>query len=463
MRSLARWAPLAAAALALVTLVACSSAPPAAPVHPAPDPGLNQGLVAGARAFLLDPLAGYPLGLDEGRSAALSAAHRRMLADGLAEAAGREAARMLEVDPALAPAIVLLAESELLRGRAQDAAERLQPVVRLYPDYLAALLTLGRAEESLSRVVEAYAAYRQALATAAATALEPSRLAPVEATVAALEPRAVEIVGQRLGDALERGRVEQAQQELDRLRNWAPDAEVTLDGWRAVARALEDPVQELAALARLSELRPDDLELTMRRAGLELEVGSAAQGRMIFQRLAEQYPDDPEISDGLQRAQFRWRLEMLPEEVRSLASVRPELNRAQFASLLYWLVPEVRYGRPQTARIASDILDHPLRQQIARVVNLDLMAIDPTRHYFYPERAIQRGAALRALLMMLGSAEPVAACLADRRLDQSSAAPAICASAARCRLLHDVADCLPEGPLAGPEAVEMIRRAVEQR
>jgi hypothetical protein len=47
-------------------------------------------------------------------------------------------------------------------------------------------------------------------------------------------------------------------------------------------------------------------------------------------------------------------------------------------------VPQIRTARPGAAQIASDIVDHPSRDEIARVANLGLMSIDETLHRFSP-------------------------------------------------------------------------------
>ena len=90
------------------------------------------------------------------------------------------------------------------------------------------------------------------------------------------------------------------------------------------------------------------------------------------------------------------------------------MTRAEYASLLYWLVPGVRSGAAGSGRIATDILDLPSarRREIARVVNRELMSIDTTQHRFHPGRTVNRGEALRALLAVLAADQPVTSCVA---------------------------------------------------
>ncbi len=405
------------------------------------------------RSLLLNPVEDYPLGLDARRRAELSSAYQRLIEGAERQGVAATAERMLELDPGLAPAQVLAAQAQLLESDFEGAALRLRPVAEQLPDYTAAVLALALAEEKLGRLVEACEGYlaHQRMSSEAARRAER------------LLPRAVEIVSRRFTESLERGRFEMAEHELDRLEQWAPDEDFSLEGRRALAAATGDADGELRAVRRLAQRRPADLGLRRRQGDLELLAGDTTTGLQIFQELAAKYPDDPEIAESLAVARFRWRLQLLPEEVQAIASTQPELDRSQFASLLYWLVPDVRYGRPRRARIANDILDHARREEISRVVNLGLMGVDSTLHHFAPDRMVTRGEVLLSLLMTLANGEPAPACLGGRRFDYRSSAESLCDAAARCLLISDRGECLLRAPVSGPEAVEMVRRTLHQQ
>ena len=137
---------------------------------------------------------------------------------------------------------------------------------------------------------------------------------------------------------------------------------------------------------------------------------------------------------------------------------RTELNRSEYATLLYWLFPQVRYGRPDEARIATDVIDHPQREAIVRVINLGLMRVDPTLHEFGPQRPVRRSEVLGALLGLIAGVPESAVCLDGGQVP--TAPEALCRAAAACRLVDDAADCLAGGPLAGNEAMELGRRTL---
>lgn len=436
-----------AAAGALLGLVAallvfgCASGGGKAPV---PSP-----VAAEDRPFLLPPASGYPLAMDLELVDRLAKANRDLLSGAASPAQTLSVAGgMLAADPGLHGALVLAAQADFVRRDYEAAAARLAPVVGALPGYLAARLLEGRAREKLGELVEAYEAY-QAIA---------ARNREAAARAAAIEPRAVEILGRRIQDGLARGRLDEALSDLARLQAWAPDDPATLAAAAEVAAASDDPTRELEVVRELSARDPDDSALLARRADLEIEVGDASAGLRILEGLVERYPDDAGLAERLARAQFRWRLQLLPAEAQRLAELQ-ELDRADYAVLLFWLFPEVRYGRASRAMIANDILDHPQREQIVRVINLDLMDVDPSLHHFEPYRPVNRYEVLSGLLALLDRQDPPLACLGASGADLS--ASSVCGVAARCGIVPETAECLPGSTLSGGEAVEMASRALD--
>jgi tetratricopeptide (TPR) repeat protein len=441
---------LALTAALAVGQLACTSAggrgatPPARADFP--------GLPAADRPYLVDPLLGYPLvvaGDLEPRIAGAYAALR----EGLVARARAVAGELLAVDPGFHPAIVLAAQADFAAGDPRRAVEALQPVTAELPGYTAAELLLGRAAELGGEPLAAFAAYRRA---AEVNALARER-------VAELKPRAVEIAVNRVRDALARGRLDEADEGLVRLRSWAPDEAPTLEAAADVARARGDRAAELQAVSGLAGLRPDDRAIAERWGELELEAGDPGAGLALFERLAARYPEDRQIAAKLDGAKFRWRFAQLPVRVRS-AAAGAEVGRGDFAVLLYWLAPTVRYGRSESARIATDVLDDPRREEIVRVVNLGLMELDAGLHRFSPDAPATRRDALLALLRLAagaGDGGGGAACVEGLAATARPSNDFLCAAAARCRLIASPADCLPRASLSGGEALELIRRGLD--
>jgi tetratricopeptide (TPR) repeat protein len=392
------------------------------------------------RPYLTDPLEGYSREADPDRRDRLRNVWRDLLEAGDTEGATRVAAEMLAEDPEFLPAQVLAAQVEFAGGENRRVVERLLPVGDALPTYTASQLLFGRAAERLGDVPLAYAAYR---AIAARNSLARKRAGE-------LHPRALEIVSNRLGEALRNQQIEEAEKQLDLLRNWAPSEILTLEAAQKVAVARGDRPAELAAVKELSSRRPGDRELQERQAKLELEVGDPGAGLKIIQDLAARNPKDPVLAEELEAAKFRWRLSQLPQSVQEVAA-RTELNKGGLAVLLYWLVPQVRNSRPTAGRIATDVLDSPHREEIVRVVNLGLIEVDPTLHRFSPGAPVRRGAALRVVLRTLA------------RFGAGSCAVSAntCDAAVACGLLPAAEDCQPSAPLSGSEGVEILRRSLK--
>jgi len=355
---------------------------------------------------------------------------------------------LLAADHDFAAAHVLLAQVDFARDRHREVVSRLAPIAARHPTYVAAQLLLGRAAEKLGDLPIAYAAYR-AIAARVPLAFERT---------GALHTRALEITANRVEEALRAGDLAGAEAQLARLREWGPAEELTFEAARQVAVARRDPKSELAAVERLAARRPGDRRLAERRAELELEVGDPGKGLEIVQELARRNPGDAALAAKLEAAKFRWRLSLLPPGVQATAD-QPELTRAQLAVLLYWLVPEVRHARPASGRIATDVLDHPQREELVRAVNLGLLDVDPRVHKVFPGGRVTRGTALRALWRTLWLFEREHPCVAGGGADPP--ASALCDRAAACGLLDDAAaECRANAPLSGAEAVELIRRSL---
>lgn len=416
--------------------------------EPRPQREPDQALAEEIRAYLLDPLEGYGQEIDPARAERLRAAHRGLLERSDVAGARAAAEDLLEVDAALAPAHVLAAQADFAEDGSREVVTRLVPVGDRLPGYVASQLLVGRAAETLGDIPLAYAAYR-AVATRNPLALQ---------RLGELHPRAVEILSNRLQEALRTGNLEEAQKNLSFLQSWASSEVATLEGARAVAVARADPAAELAAVQALAARQPDDRKLLERRVELEMVVGDPSAGLQIAQDLAGRHPNDPDAARLLASARFRWRLSMLPQAVQTVAA-KPDLTKADFAVLLYWLVPNVRYARPSSGRIATDVLDHPHQEEIVRVVNLGLMDVEPTLHRFSPSAPLRQGAALRVLVRTLSSFGQSLACLGDAKAQGTQSA--VCAGAAGCGLLLEGEECLPGDPLPGAQAVEMIRRTLK--
>jgi hypothetical protein len=400
--------------------------------------------------YLLPPGTGFPAAADEALQRRVETAFQAKLLAGDLGAALAVAEAVLAGNPGFAPADVLRAQALLVRRDLPGARAILDPVVARYPDYTAALLAAARAADLAVDPVTAYAHLRR-LAQTLPIALERA---------GSLHPAAVAAMAAQVEDAVGRGRLDEARERLATLREWAPSDPATLEATMGLARAANDPRGELEAVRTLlTGSGAGDDALLERRGELELAVGQPAAAIDIFSALQRRHPDEPRYGEQVDRAKFRWRVTNLPADVSRLVEV-PELTRAEFAVLLYWLVPGVRAAVVSEPHIASDILEHPRRQEIMRVVNLSLMDLDEALRRFNPDWRVHRAAALRALERVLQRGQPQPSCVADLEGNPAPSREAVCSTAAACGLLTEAAECLPEAGVAGNEAAAWIHRTV---
>lgn len=426
-RSRARLRALAASLGALAA--ACTSAP---------TPVANSPVAAELRQFLPAP-ALLAVGVPDRNLALL---YERLLA-------GEEPTLLLGRARAL-PAVagmaaqraLLAAEARLVGGEAAGALEELIALSAEDARRPEVQLVMGRATEELGDLVGAVIRYRAAGAT----------LPRAAARAELLEPRAAERLAERVLELLSRSRAEEAEEELLLLESWQPTSERTLDLTRRVAAARGQSGRELIALRRLAAVPPGSRELQLRLAALEMEVGEPRSGLELLAALHAKRPDDVVVARELERAKFLFKLSNAPDEVRA-SSRRAQLSRADFARLLFWLLPDVRTARSGTPQIAMDILDHSARDEIVRISALGLLGVDSTLHLFEPERPLRRAEAFRALAVHPGGGLRI--CAADA---PSPSDP--CAAAVACGFTSELGSCLPGASVSGAEAIDWIRGTV---
>ena len=409
--------------------------------------------------YVLDPLTGYPLTVGAEAKQRVRAAFAGFGAGDSMTTIASEAEALAASDPAFLPAIVLRAQVDFLNRVDRGVVDRLQPILDELPDYLAASLLAARAQERLGATIQAYEIF--------------DSLAPIHRKAyeraAELRPKALEIIERRFEDALARGRYEEAQGHLEQLEAWEVEEGLLLTRRRELYFQTGESEAELEILRKSAEMElgfgdaETKVELLNRLGALELDVGDVRAGMDIFEALTAEFPEDPLLTEQVERARFLWRLELLPPKVKAIARL-PELDRADFASLLYWLFPNVRFSTVQDPPIATDILDHPNREEVLKVLDLELMEVDETLHRFDPGNGATRQTALAALLSLLQTAEPPASCMngelrvsakdRDRRW--------VCQRAADCSLIAETTECLPAAILSGSEAVDLVRRCLDR-
>lgn len=423
--------------LVLLFLTSCKTTAPPPPVSTIPPE---------ERAFLLDPTVSAPSVEPILRTRIQEAYGSWALGRRPAEVR-LAAEKILASAPGLPAALVLLAQAEYLDGQYAAVVERMRPLLVEQPAYAAAVLLAGRSLERLGDSAAAYEIY--------------SKLADLDATCAAkaseLKVPLIRDLTAKAKEAVASARLEDALSLLARLETLAPGQKANLEIRLEIHRARNETREELALLRQLAPIdgsRP----LRERLGHLEVEMGDVKAGLEVFEALLRDSPGDPDLVAQVDRAKFRWRLERLPQRIRTIAR-KAELSRADLASLLFWLLPQVQHSPAVDPPIASDILNHPAQQEILRVTDLELMEVDETLHRFNPEAASSRRAALAAVLALLSQQD--VPCVAGEPLAKDARAW-VCRKGVECGLLGDESQCLPGTPISGTEAVDLLKACLDR-
>lgn len=277
---------------------------------------------------------------------------------------------------ARAAALAEKADGDAAEGRLRDALEKYREAVRLAPGDAR---YERRVEELRAEVVAAFdAEARSALERGEAAAALRAALALVEAEPGS--PAGYHVIAA----------VAEADGRLE-------------DAWEAAQ----------SAHARA----PADAELTEALASLAMKTSRFAEAEALYGELEKQ---DPAMGEKRAEARLEFQTQNLPAPARNAAAA-PRITRAQFATLLAALVPEVAQARvPPGADVATDVLDRPERGALVKAIALGFFAVSRETHLVGADAPVLRWE-------MPGHLRRVAGLL-NRRDDSCFAAPAALAT-----------------------------------
>jgi len=377
---------------------------------------------------------------------ALEEAWRDVLTGDTASAA-RRYQKLLARRPDLVPARTGLAYARLRAGRIEEAASAFASVLAARPDDVAALVGSGSAAFRRGDLDGAVAFYRSAQALAPEDGLVRRRLT-------ALKLQATE---RRMGlaqAALARGDTDAAAREYSAALEAAPEvAGVRL----ALADLLAGRGDVAGALALLEADPSGDRQVRLRHAALlmgEQEYGRAAE---IYRGLLASDPADPEAREGEKAARESLETLSMPEEYRLIPDA-PRVTRADLAALIAVRVHALGRLGAGEPRVALDIGASWAREQVARLLALDIMDVYPN-HTFQPGAVVRRADLARAAARVLDrlgwprAAGPAPTDMSPSHLDYEAVSRVLGAG------LMDLAPAgafEPWRPVSGPEAIEVV-------
>ncbi len=290
------------------------------------------------------------------------------------------------------PGVVFVVAAALL-----GCASGPPPVDPSSPEARAAVLA-ARAEEDAAarRLRDALDEYREA-----------ARLVPGDARygerVAELRAESVTSLRLEAESALAREDLAAARRAALALVEVDPDSPAGYHVLAAAAEA-EGTLEDAWAAASAAHARaPADASLTESLAALALETSRFAEAEALYGELAK---DDPSLREKQAAARLEFQMQNLPAAARK-AVAAPRITRAQFATLLFTLVPEVASARvPPGGDVAVDVIDRPERAPLVKAIALGFFSVARGTHLVGADTSVARSEMpghLRRLAALLGS------------------------------------------------------------
>lgn len=417
--------------IVIAALVAASCTPVADKPVPVVTP-------TGDDRFLVDPRLGYSADIPPAIATRFENAWRYTVAGDEAEAR-RRLSDVLQRDPEFLPAILAQAALDIRAQRYDEARGVVAEALQRSPNYAAA------------RVYEAEIAYRQRQ-TRQAFELYRAVAAMPDAPPFAQE-RVTELQGALFN-------------EVYAAAQTAPDADAVRllrEALTLNAGAIEPRIllsQKLVAAHQWDEARreldpllnaaPDRSEVQEMLAEIDAGRGRYQEAIVRYDRLARR-TKDPRYERRLEEIKLEWNAANMPPHFRS-ALASGALTRAEFATLLYWTVPSVRFAQNlSTPPIAIDIENVAAREEIIRAIAIGLFEVDPVTRRVTPHRQItasRLSTHLARLLTLRG-----APCARGLTQDKVLAA---------CGVPDPVAGHEPDDVVTGREAAAALQMVAKQ-
>ena len=365
---------VAIAILALL-IAACATTPPAPP----PSPSAQFGTLS------VDPRLGYTGASDPAAVRRFDAAMHDLVAGRTAMAKEKLQAASASHPPArLALAALALEEGDL------ETAGRLLNALPESPGWTSAAYYRARLLEERGELEPALLAYRALSASPTAPAATPGR-------IAGLETRLFEESYQQ---ALAGGG-ETAIRQLRRALEFRPDssaARLLLAQKLLENGELAQARMELDPLLRTAQAEDPAVQATL----AEIDAGRKRFEEAIsrYEKIVERDPD-PRYRARLDDIKREFARSNMPPRYRTAES-SPALTRAELATLIYWNVNTIRFGRPTSdTAIAIDIANVEGREELIRAIAWGLWSVDPITRRIDPGRVVTGQNAARVLYRVL--------------------------------------------------------------
>ena len=232
------------------------------------------------------------------------------------------------------------------------------------------------------------------------------------------------------------GRRDEARRQVARAVGWSAHSSEVLVRAGDVECEAGDREAALEYYREAMTLGPVDTAVEERAGDIALSLQDYTAAVSIFDGLAAR---NKSFASRAAEARLAFRIANWPDAERETARTR-RLSRGGAALLVWWMFPEVREARVESAGVvATDVLERKDSRVMMRAVSMGLLEVDPNTHRARPDAPLTRASAARMMVLLaprLSRPGPLPACLQGDSASGKSAKDAI-RVAARCELLSE--------------------------
>jgi tetratricopeptide (TPR) repeat protein len=357
-----------------------------------PPPGTTP---ARENRYLIDPRSGAPGTGDPSLDRRFDPAWRFFLAGDYPTARMR-LDEVTKRDGTYAPALVLNAALDWKQGRIDTARSEITTLEQRYPDWIVPKAYEAEVALSDQQTRSAWEIYRALASRADAPPAVRDRLADLDKR----------LFDELYHSALTAG-AEDAVAALRQALAISPNAtgaRILLAQKLIAQKQYDDARAALDPMLNSGDVDKADVQEAL--AEIEIGRGQYEQAIVRYERLARR-ETDPRYARRLEQVKEQWNAANMPPQFqRALAT--DALTRGDFAVLLYWLVPSVRFAQNLgTPPIATDLTDVAGREEMVRAIALGVLQVDPVTRRVGPGGPVNEGQLERLagrVLMLRGAA-----------------------------------------------------------
>ena len=328
-------------------------------------------------------------------------------------------------------------EALVLSRRSPQALERCQPMLAEGEATAALLSACGEARARTADPVGAVELYDRAAAAA------PNRPGLAARAEELRKTAADTLLDEAMKSAIA-GHRDEARRQVARAVGWGPRSSEVLVRAGDVECEAGDREGALEYYREAMALGPVDTAVEERAGDLALGLQDYASAVTIFDGLAAR---NPRFASRAAEARLAFRIANWPDAEREAARSR-RLTRGGAALLVWWMFPEVREARVESAGIvATDVLERKDSRVMMRAVSMGLLDVDPNTHRARPDAPLTRANAARMMVLLasrLSRPGPGPACLQGAAGPGKGGREAI-RIAARCELLSESGSSVVSG------------------